>query len=236
MASVRFCTAAALLFSAVSLTASPIMDDVNGSAAPPFVHYGGPDNIGWYVTANTTYMLDGIFTTFRPVPNGTGDHTITTQIWTERPSQGGTLLGEGTFNIHSAVGGDVGVTFAPVLITAGQQYFVNFLNTIGMGVNLGSWNTDPSGNPQPCCGATVNLGHWYGEYAPNNTGVFDDSTLASGPAYYSTGTGNVSFAEPILRFTGTQVPDTTVPEPSSMLLLGSALGGLLLRRRSEPRA
>ena len=123
----------AFLFgSALPVMANAVMDDVNGSATPPVVNYAGPNNIGWYITSNSTYMLDGIFTTFRPVPNGTGLHTITAQIWTDRPSPGRTLLGDGTFNIDSAVGGDAGVTFAPVLVTAGRQYFVDFLNTIGM--------------------------------------------------------------------------------------------------------
>jgi hypothetical protein len=61
------------------------VDNINGSATPPFVNYGGPRDIGWYYTPSLTYDLTGIFTTFRSVPNGTGSRTVTVQIQSERP-------------------------------------------------------------------------------------------------------------------------------------------------------
>ncbi len=36
--------------------------------------------------------------------------------------------------------------FAPVMLTAGTTYFVDFLNINGMGANVGLWQNDASGN------------------------------------------------------------------------------------------
>jgi hypothetical protein len=103
-------------------------DAINPSASPPFVFYGGPLDIGWIYTANASYNLTGISTLFEPVPNGTGSRTITEQIWTAIPGTvGATLLGSATFTGNSASGGTLGGTFAPVTISAGSTYFVDFL-------------------------------------------------------------------------------------------------------------
>jgi hypothetical protein len=92
-----------------------------------------------------------------------------------------------------------------------------------MGVNLGSWQ-NVGGTPTPSDGATVNLGTWYGNAVGNPSTNFTTATDTNG-AYYSTATGNVSFAEPILRFEG-----TVVPEPASFGTV-IALLALGVRRR-----
>jgi hypothetical protein len=194
------------------------VDNINGSATPPFVNYAGPRDIGWYYTPALSYDLTGIFTTFRSVPNGTGSRTVTVQIQSQRPVNGGTVLGQGSFTADSGVGGNLGASFAPVHLTAGTTYFVDFLNTVGMGVNLGSWQNVGS-TPTPSDGATVNLGTWYGNAVGNPSTDFTTATDTNG-AYYTTSTGNVSFAEPILRFEG-----TVVPEPVS---LGTVIALLVL--------
>jgi hypothetical protein len=212
--------------------ADSIQDNINGNATPPYVVYGGPNNIGWYYTANSSYELDGIFTDFEAVPNGTGSRTITEQIWTEQPADGGVLLGSATFVGNSASGGRLGADFAPVTITAGTSYFVDFENTIGMGVDLGQW-TSVDGVDEPSAGATVNLDGWYGEWAPNNNDTFPNSSFfgpTSGAIYTTTGTGNVSFAEPILQFEGNPLSASGVPEPSTLLLFLAAGGTALLLR------
>jgi hypothetical protein len=208
-------------------------DSINPNATPPFVFYGGPTDIGWYYTPSQSYSLTGIFTDFEPVPNGTGSRTITSQIQSERPVNGGTVLDQGTFTADSATGGLLGVTFnSPVTLHAGTKYFVDFLNTVGMGVNLGQWANNSMGNPVPSNGATTNLGAWYG----NTNGDTMFTTAVIDPSYYSTATGNVSFAEPILLFSGNPINPTAVPEPSTIALLGA--GGLCLaiaRRRRRAR-
>jgi hypothetical protein len=214
---------------AISSTASAVVfDNINGSANPPFVFYAGPQDIGWYYTPATSYDLTGIFTTFRAVPNGTGARTVTVQIQTERPVNGGTVLGQGTFSADSATGGNLGASFPTVHLTAGTTYFVDFLNTVGMGVNLGSWQ-DTGGGPTPSDGATINLVNWYGNAVGNPSTNFSTASDTNG-AYYTTASGNVSFAEPILRFEG-------VPEPASLGLMTAAglvmLGGRC-RRRARP--
>ncbi len=211
-----------------------VMDSINPGAAPPFVYYGGPLSIGWLYTAQSSYNLTGISTYFEPVPNGSGAHTITEQIWSGVPDAvGSVLLNSATFSAHSATGGSVGATFATSsLITAGTTYFVNFLNTQGMGVNLGQWTGDGTDSGStPSAGATTNLGGWY---LSNDNANWE---LVSGGAYYTTATGNVSFSEPILIFEGT--PIAAVPEPSTwaMMILGFAgMGFMTYRRRRSHSA
>ena len=95
----------------VSPTFGAQVDNINGSATPPFVNYAGPRDIGWYYTPALSYDLTGIFTTFRSVPNGTGSRTVTVQIQSQRPANGGTVLGQGSFTADSGVGGNLGASF-----------------------------------------------------------------------------------------------------------------------------
>lgn len=208
-----------------------LIDSINGGAKPPFVFYGGPVNIGWFYTPSVSYDLSGIFTTFRSVPNGTGLHTITVQIQSDLPQNGGSILEQGSFTGDSFSGGTLGANFgSSIHLTAGQSYFVDFLNTAGMGVNLGQWALDSSGIPAPSAGATTNLGAWYGD-----SGTGTNFSLVSGPAYYPISTGNVSFAEPILYFYGSMHTDpgpSPAPEPISLSLFCLGLTYLVLHRRT----
>ena len=90
------------MIAALALVTTPlrseasIIDNINGSATTPFVLYstGFFSDIGWYYTPSISYHLDGIFTNFESVPNGTGTRTVTVQIQTERPINGGTVMGK----------------------------------------------------------------------------------------------------------------------------------------------
>lgn len=223
---IRLAAIVACLAAPTAWARADLIDAINPGAAPPFAYYGGPTNIGWYYTPAQSYTLTGIYTYFEPVPNGTGDHTITAQIQTDRPAVGGMLLDSGTFMANSAEGGYVGVTFAaPIDLTAGTTYFVDFLNTEGMGVDVGQWANDPQGNPRPSNGATVNLGSWAGGFYGDTT--FSD--LVNNPSYGTLSNGqNISFAEPILYFNGFT---TSVPEPSSIVNLSICLAALAVARR-----
>lgn len=228
---VKFSLVFALIAGASLPAAASTMDAINPNAAPPFVFYGGPQSIGWEYTAQATYNLTGISTLFRSVPNGFGDpHEITVQIWSGvAGAPGSTLLNSGTFSANSFTGGLQGATFLnSTLISAGTTYFVDFLNTAGMGVNLGTWQDTGSG-PAPSGGATTNLGGWY--LSNDNTSW---SLVPDGPSYYTTTGDNVSFAEPILFFDGTAVTQA-VPEPATwaMMFLGFAGVGFMTYRRSR---
>lgn len=227
--STALAASACALLSAAAASAAQ-MDAINPAATPPFVLYAGPDDIGWSYTANATYNLTGINTLFEAVPNGTGQRTITEEIWSGDPTDAGrSLLGQATFSADSASGGLLGGTFAsPVAIDSGTTYFVDFLDTVGMGVNLGQWAQGPSG-PAPSAGATTNLGSWWSGDGTSWTQVSD------GGSYYAVSTGNVSFAEPILFFEGDPVNTGGVPEPSTwaMMLVGFAGLGLAIRRRAH---
>src|SRR5262249_13502966 len=140
--------------------------------------------------------------------------TITVQIQTDRPVNGGSILGQGTFVGDSATGGAGGAMFPGVVLNAGTRYFVDFVGINGMGNNVGLWNTDGQGNDEPSDGATINLGARYIDF-PNTSG-FTEEILGT-----SDGTllgENISLAEPVLNFVG------VVPEPSSVVLFAIGTG------------
>jgi len=212
--------------SVASQAEATIIDSINGSATPASnlengVDYGKPANdIGWYYTPTFSYTLDGIYSEFGQFSSNLATPMITVQIQTDRPVNGGVLLAQATFQGNSYDGGELGGTFSPVLLTAGQTYFVDFMGMNGMGVNVGQWADNAQGVPMPSAGANTDLGAYY-----------EDSATSTGFAVAEIGNNDVTLAgqqltgnEPILYFDGF-IP---TPEPSSncLMLLG-AIAALL---------
>lgn len=207
------------LFAVMSRPALAYIDNINGAAVPASqINYQGIDGIGWYYSPTFSYYLTGVNSYFNPLFSGP-TKTVTLEIQTERPTIGGSLLRQGTFTASNA-GGNLGASFAPLLLEVGHTYFVDYTGTDQIGINLGTWEYDSSNNPQPSGGATTNLGIWY---TNSNNGFANVQTQPYG---FATNNSHVSGSEPILRFDG-----FTVPEPSSIIILG--IGGwiLLFRRR-----
>jgi hypothetical protein len=201
-----------------------IIDNINGSASPPFAFFGAPvDNIGWDYTPSFSYNLTGISTFFEPI----GDPAPVTRTVTFvlESTAGGTPIATGTVSVGSS-GGTQGVSFSPVTLTAGTSYFVGFENVLGLGLNIVSFF--PPGQPA----GTVNLdGWWQGTPAGNNFTIFIPQMVM----------GELQvFSAPILNFSGTPItpPPTPVPEPSTwaMMVLGFAgLGFLGYRKTAKAR-
>jgi hypothetical protein len=207
--------------------ASPVFDAINPNAAPAFanntyVRYGSRD-VGWYYTPTITYDIDGIYGRFLPLgvsaPASPISKTVTAEIRSERPVNGGAVLRQASFTVNLAAGGDVGGTFAPLRLSAGTTYFVDFLDVLDVGINLATWQNDANGNPQPAGGATVNLGAFYRNFDP----ATDFSTV--GAAYGNSAGLNIAGGSPILLFTG-----AAVPEPSMAVVMLLAIP-LFVRRR-----
>lgn len=129
---------------------------------------------------------------------------MTSQLYDEAPSTGGTLLRQAVF--VPLEDDFAGSTFAPISLVAGTPYFVGFRDVTGLGVN---YTND--------LGAT-SLGQLY--FGNNADGMYDQP--ATGMS-----------AQPILKFLGPQgtIPE---PGTLGLGVLGGALGGLLRwnRRRS----
>jgi hypothetical protein len=200
------------------------IETINPAATPATpevrVFYSLFDNIGWYYTPNTSYSLTGIYSNFGPNDTATGISHMTLQVQTERPVKGGVVLAEATFDGEKSVGGLLGASYAPISLTAGHTYFVNYLNLSGMGVNLGTWD-DETGTPHPSGGATTNLGVYY----RNDDNGFDTEETNTWEVA-SFGLARVSGAEPILFFEG-----FVVPEPSAAILIAIGGGAMVLRWR-----
>jgi hypothetical protein len=208
--------------------ASLVVDGINREASPTFanntyVRWGVKD-AGWYYTPSFSYNLDGVYTDFLGIGDSLGIgstvKTVTARVMTDRPVNGGAVLGEGSFDVRLGTGGHLGGTFAPVRLAAGTAYFVALLNVEDVGNNLGTWVADAGGNPRPAGGATVNLGGYY-----FNTGAQTNFASAGGPYGQAAGL-NLAGGEPILFFTG-----TPVPEPSAAVAAAIGALGLLARRR-----
>lgn len=215
-----------------------IIDSINPGASPlPRTVYS-PHDIGWYYTPAFDYHLNGISTFFEPIPNGTGDHTITVQIQTDRPVNGGTLLAEASFPGNSFTGGQLGTDFlSPVSLTAGHSYFVDFLNVGGMGTDFGQFAVAPDGTHIPAAGATTRLGAYYSDPPGSNSFIAE---FAGNAGDRTLPTGNGSALEPILYFDGSTGGTTAVtPEPSTGVLMLFGIAGAVatrLRRRRSAAA
>ncbi len=224
--------AAPLLFLALAGPATAgYIDSINPNAViVPNTDYSTSFyGTGWLYTPTQSYTLTGIYSQFQAIgSNGTGSRTMTVQIQTAPPIDGGTILGQGTFTGDSATGGTLGVDFAPVMLMAGTTYFVDFLNIGGMSLDLGQW-ADVGGTHVATAGATTRLSDWF--VASGSDRLFSSDRMGYS-ADEALATGNASGLEPILLFAGSPA---AVPEPSSLLMLAIGLGGAgwKMRRRSR---
>lgn len=185
-----------------------VIDNINGSASPPFLVFGSPvDNIGWDYTPSFSYNLTGISTFFEPVGNP-APVTRTVTIVLENTA-GGAPIASGDVSVGEG-GGAQGVSFSPVTLTAGQSYFVGFENVLGLGLNIANFlPSQPAG--------TVNLdGWWQGTPAGNNFTIFTPQ-IVDGQLQV--------FSAPILNFSGTPITPG-VPEPSTWAMMLAGFAGL----------
>jgi hypothetical protein len=182
-------TAAAVVTAAA---ASPVIDNVNGNGFPPYLAFT-PNNAGWVYQPTFSYVLDGIYSTFRNIDGVStqgpvAPRTVTLSVYDTNAQ--GALLARTTF-YADGFGGNWGGNFPPVLLVAGHKYFIAYDNIYNIGLNITNWI--PAQDP-----GTVNLQGWYtgtnfSTYIPQ----VDNGVLQV-------------FSAPILRFTGTSVASNTL--------------------------
>ncbi len=212
----------------VSAASAGIIDSINGSFLPPFVTFDpSVSNLGWNYTPSFSYNLTGISTFFEPI----GDPAPVTRTVTVvlENTAGGAPIATGDVSV-GASGGDVGVTFSAVTLTAGQTYFVGFENVAGLGLNIVDWFQGVNGPPNQQPAGTVNLDGWYKGSPPGNNFQTFIPQIVDGELQV--------FSAPILNFSGTPITGG-VPEPSTwaMMLAGFAgLGFLGYRQAAKARA
>ena len=183
---VRTLIVAAAMANATS-HASPVVDNVNGDGAPPFLSFA-PNNIAWVYSPGMNILLDGLFSTFRNVGSPTQQgpvlpRTVTLSVYDKDIR--GSLLARTTFTADGS-GGNLGGRFDPVLLVAGRKYFIAYENVFNIGLNIPNWV--PSQAP-----GTVNLDGWYtGENFSTYYPKFIGAELQV-------------FSAPILRFEGVRV-------------------------------
>jgi hypothetical protein len=173
--------------------------------------------VGWYFTPASSFDLSGLDTYFSSHVSG-GDNlsrTVNIVVMTDRGVDGGTLLGETSFNSDDAIGQFGGADFStPISLTGGTRYFVGFQNVASLGINtcLGS----------EACGVTVLPGAQDGDYSLQFANPF-------APAGQETCD---SLDCPALEFFQSSVSVTT-PEPASLPLACLGFGGVLLLRKKR---
>jgi hypothetical protein len=217
---IPFALAVAFLAATSEGVSAGYIDSINPAATPsPFTSFASTVySEGYYYTPTQSYSLTGISSFFNSDPDAnSASQTLMVQIQTERPINGGVVLAQGSFSGVPTIGGILGATFAtPVTLTAGTTYFVDFLNIEGMGINLGQYTVDGSGNHIASAGATIRLPV---AYVGKPGDLFPDSDARVGNAAdENPGNGPASYLEPIIDFSGS--PLASVPEPASVLMLG----------------
>jgi hypothetical protein len=173
-----------------------VIESVNATSSPnPGSSWAAVD-VGWLYTPSISYWLTGVETKF-----GTVDaRTVTVEIYSGAPPQGGTLLRSADFTPSMTF---AGASFEPLLITAGQQFFIGFRNLAGLGSNTTTANE-----------GMQSLGPTYHD--------FDGS--GSYAVHVPWTTGDVD--RPILLLNG-----TAVPEPGTCACVAVALTCFAARRR-----
>jgi hypothetical protein len=172
------------------------VEAINGNLLPPFLVWG-TDQAGWIFRPSRDLLVDGVFSTFRNV--GAASQTgpvlrrdVTVQL--RRGNAQGELLAQGVFSAD-ATAGALGARFEPVLLLAGQAYFISYRGLNNLGLNIVDWNITAPAPQQPA--GTVNLDGWY-----------SGANFETYVPRVVNGTLQV-FSAPILRFEGaavTQLP------------------------------
>ncbi len=94
--------------------------------------------VGWYFTPTASFDLSGVDTYFSTNVSA-GDNlsrTVNIVVMTDRGVNGGTVLGQTSFNSDNALGQFGGADFStPISLTGGTQYFVGFQNVASLGIN-----------------------------------------------------------------------------------------------------
>ena len=206
------CVWAALV--APSLGAAEV-DSINGALAPPFLVWG-TDKAGWIFTPSRSYLLDGVQSTFRNV--GAASQTgpvlrrdVTVQV--RRHNASGEMLAQGVFSADASAGA-LGASFVPVLLLAGQPYFISYQGLNNLGLNIVDWNIGAASPQQPA--GTVNLDGWYSgsqfeTYVPQVlNGVLQ---VFSAPILRLQGTpaGFIAAADCLFSWAERQVPQALAP-------------------------
>ena len=188
-----FVTTALFLLSLGGPLGAAIIESVNAGAAPHPTQSWAATDVGWAYTPSLTYLLTGVDTRFR-----TADaRTVTVEIYSGVPLNGGALLRSAGFTPLSDA--FAGGSFAPLLVTAGQEIFIGFRNTAGLGANTALAADGPQ-----------SLGPDY----------YDFDGSGSYGSHFPFTTGDID--RPILLLNG-DLQNGAVPEPATYTLVGSTL-------------